>query len=97
MQDFEFDCCLRVAVMMGKVQAIPKEKCKDRFLVQSADYDGVMPNDKFEVTSLSLSLHTHTHTHTRALSLSLTHTLTQTRTHFFDCQPNKLLADKKLL
>ena len=36
------------AVMMGKVPHIPKEKCKDRFLVQSALYDGELPNDKFE-------------------------------------------------
>ena len=34
--------------MMGKVPQIPKEKCKDRFLVQSAVYDGELPNDKFE-------------------------------------------------
>jgi len=33
---------------MGKVPEVPKEKCKDRFLVQSAPYDGQMPNDKFE-------------------------------------------------
>ena len=35
--------------MMGKVSEVPKERCKDRFLVQSAPYDGVVPNEKFEV------------------------------------------------
>jgi len=37
-----------IHVMMGKVHEVPKEKCKDRFLVQSAVYDGELPNDKFE-------------------------------------------------
>ena len=38
--------------MMGKVPEIPKEKCKDRFLVQSAVYDGPMDAiDKFEVVT----------------------------------------------
>jgi len=37
-----------IHVMMGKVSEIPKEKCKDRFLVQSAVYDGELPNEKFE-------------------------------------------------
>jgi len=38
-----------IHVMMGKVPEIPKEKCKDRFLVQSAVYDGPMDAiDKFE-------------------------------------------------
>lgn len=37
-----------IHVMMGKVSEVPKEKCKDRFLVQSAVYDGKLPNEKFE-------------------------------------------------
>jgi len=37
-----------IHVMMGKVSEVPKERCKDRFLVQSAPYDGVVPNEKFE-------------------------------------------------
>merc|ERR1712232_1499174 len=37
-----------IHVMMGKVPELPKEKCKDRFLVQSAPYDGEEPDDKFE-------------------------------------------------
>merc|ERR1712070_948736 len=35
-----------IHVMMGKVAEIPKEKCKDRFLVQSAAYDGELPTDQ---------------------------------------------------
>jgi len=38
-----------IHVMMGKVAELPKEKCKDRFLVQSAAYEGPdVKNDKFE-------------------------------------------------
>merc|ERR1711871_1422765 len=37
-----------IHVMMGKVAEIPKDKCRDRFLVQYAPYDGEMPNEKFE-------------------------------------------------
>ena len=37
-----------IHVMMKKLPQIPKEKCKDRFLLQSAVYDGELPNDKFE-------------------------------------------------
>merc|ERR1712031_30759 len=34
--------------MMGKVPEIPKEPCKDRFLVQSYQYEGEENEDKFE-------------------------------------------------
>jgi len=37
-----------IHVMMGKVSEIPKEKCKDRFLVQSAVYEGDVQAAKFE-------------------------------------------------
>jgi hypothetical protein len=38
-----------IHVMMGKMTSMPKEKCKDRFLVQSAEYDGELTDTtKFE-------------------------------------------------
>merc|ERR1712070_143620 len=38
-----------IHVMMGKMPEVPKEKCKDRFLVQSAPYDGPLDQqEKFE-------------------------------------------------
>merc|ERR1712086_506940 len=38
-----------IQVMMGKLSQLPKEKCKDKFLVQSCLYDGNIPaEDKFD-------------------------------------------------
>ena len=37
--------------MMGKLSQLPKEKCKDKFLVQSCQYEGNIPaEDKFDVS-----------------------------------------------
>merc|ERR1711865_1278333 len=38
-----------IQVMMGKLSQLPKEKCKDKFLVQSCQYEGNIPaEDKFD-------------------------------------------------
>merc|ERR1711865_241022 len=38
-----------IQVMMGKLSQLPKEKCKDKFLVQSCQYEGKVPEgDKFD-------------------------------------------------
>jgi len=34
-----------IAVMMGKLPEMPTEKCKDKFLVQSIEYEGPIPED----------------------------------------------------
>ena len=44
-----------IAVMMGKLPEMPTDKCKDKFLVQSIEYEGPIPEDgsdeKFDVRS----------------------------------------------